>query len=239
MKCPFCGRCPIIPKYFNPNNEQISRKTPISQMNLSAIAECPKCQKKWSVFLDTQAETVLKSTGEISVGSKSKRYKIDFQNLDIDSLEVIETNKRSQEDFGIDERLIDNSMSQTTVMREILISKKWSRQYNISYENTSSVKGEIEGKFGGGLLGLINLNLKSVLEKSIKDHYSISEGTKLTFTERIEVRVKEKTKSRIIFKWKRLWQDGYLQINTKNGEGYQIPFCILVGVTFDQMQIDE
>jgi hypothetical protein len=233
MKCPFCGQAPIVPKYFDQNDKQIPFKTAYSKMDSLAVAECPKCHQKWSVFSGNKAGIVRQRMSEITVkGDQSKASQIDIKNLDIKNLNVIET-ERVEEHLGSEQRLIDNSKSGITVNREFTIGKEWSQSYVIDYDKTTSVGGEI----GGSLFSLGTL--KSTFQRSIKDHYSISEGTKLTYSEKINLQIKEKTKLRVIFQWKRLWQHGFLQICTKDGKEFEIPFRVAIGVTFDQVQIDE
>jgi len=233
MKCPFCGQAPIVPKYFDQNDKQIPFRTAYSKMDSLAVAECPKCHQKWSVFSGAKAGIVRQRMSEITVkGDQSKASQIDIKNLDIKNLNVVET-ERVEEHLGSEQRLIDNSKSGITVNREFTIGKEWSQSYVIDYDKTTSVGGEI----GGSLFSLGTL--KSTFQRSIKDHYSISEGTKLTYNEKINLQIQEKTKLRVIFQWKRLWQHGFLQISTNNGKEFEIPFRVAIGVTFDQVQIDE
>ena len=233
MKCPLCGQAPIVPKYFDQNDKQIPFGTAYSKMDLLAVAECPKCHQRWSVFSGAKAGIVRQRMGEITMKvAESKTSQIDIKNLDIKHLKVVET-ERVEEHFGSEERLIDNSKSGITITREFTMSKEWSQSYVIDYDKTTSFGGEI----GGNLFSLGTF--KSTFQRSIKDHYSISEGTKLTYSEKINLQIKEKTKLRVIFQWKRLWQHGFLQILTKNEEELEIPFRVTIGVTFDQVQIDE
>ncbi len=233
MKCPLCGQAPIVPKYFDQYDKQIPFKTAYSKMDSLAVAECPKCHQKWSVFSGAKAGIVRQRMSEITVkGDQSKGSQIDIKNLNISHLNVEET-ERIEEHLGSEQRLIDNSKSGITVTREFTIGKEWSQSYVIDYDKTTSLGGEI----GGGLFSLGTF--KSTFQRTVKDHYSISEGTKLTYSEKISLQVKENTKLRVIFQWKRLWQHGFLQISTKNGKEFEVPFRVAIGVTFDQVQIDE
>lgn len=233
MKCPFCGQAPIVPKYFDQTDKQIPFGTAYSKMDSLAVAECPKCHQKWSVFSGSKSGIVRQRMSEITVkGDQSKASQIGIKDLDIEHLNVVET-ERVEEHLGSEQRLIDNSKSAITIMREFTIGKEWSQSYVIDYDKTTSVGGEISAN----LFGFVTL--KSTLQRSIKDHYSISEGTKLSYSEKINLQIKENTKLRVIFQWKRLWQHGFLRISTKNGKELEIPFRVAIGVTFDQVQIDE
>ncbi len=90
-------------------------------------------------------------------------------------MNVLET-ERVEEHLGSEQRIIDNSKSGITVTREFTISKEWSQSYTIDYEQTKALGGEVGGVFLA--------TFKATFQRTIKDHYSISEGTKLTYSEK-------------------------------------------------------
>lgn len=233
MRCPLCGQAPIVPKYFDRNEKPIPFRTPYSKMDTLAIAECPKCHQKWSVFSTAKAGIVRTRMSEITVrGEQSKAAIFKVGNLDIRNLSVLET-ERVEEHLGSETRIVDNSKSAITVTREFTVSKEWSQSYTIDYDKTNTLTGEASA-------GLFKLaNFKTNVQRTIKDHYSISEGTKLTYSEKIILQVSANTKLRVIFQWKRLWQHGMLQTSDKTGAEFETPFRVAIGVTFDQVQIDE
>ena len=233
MRCPLCGQAPIVPKYFDQNDRSLPFRTAYTEMDPLAVAECPKCHQKWSVFSGAKAGIVRQRVSEITVkGDQSKNPQAGIKNIDASQLNVVET-ERVEEHLGSEQRLIDNSQSRITITREFTISKEWSQSYAIDYEKATSLGGEI----GGNLFTLGTF--KTTFQRTVKDHYSISEGTRITYGEKISLQVKEKTKLRVIFQWKRLWQHGHLQVATKSGDKYEIPYRVAIGVTFDQVQIDE
>ncbi len=233
MRCPLCGQAPIVPKYFDQSDKALPFRTAYTEMDPLAVAECPKCNQKWSVFSGAKSGIVRQRVGEITVkGDQSKMPQVGIENIDASQLNVIET-ERVEEHLGSEQRLIDNSQSRITITREFTISKEWSQSYTIDYEKATSLGGEV----GGNLFTLGTL--KTTFQRTVKDHYSISEGTRLTYGEKISLQVKEKTKLRVIFQWKRLWQHGHLQVSTKSGDQYEIPYRVAIGITFDQVQIDE
>jgi len=202
-------------------------------MDSLVVAECPKCHQRWSVFSGAKAGIVRQRMSEITVkGDQSKRPRLNMKSLDISQLNVVET-ERVEEYLGSEQRVIDNSKSGITVTREFTIGKEWSQSYSIDYEKTNSLAGEV----GGGFFNLGTF--KTTFQRTIKDRYSISEGIKLTYSEKIILQVKENTKLRVIFQWKRLWQHGLLKISDKNGVEFEVPFRVAIGVTFDQVQVDE
>jgi len=67
----------------------------------------------------------------------------------------------------------------------------------------------------------------------------MSEEAKETYVEEIESEVPAFTKLSLVFRWKRIWQHGVVQLNTSEGDEIRVPYKIVVGITFDQFQTDE
>jgi hypothetical protein len=149
---------------------------------------------------------------------------------------MLET-ERVEEFLGSEQRLIDNSNSATNLTRKFTISKEWAQSYTIEDENTTTGGGE--GSVG---LQFFNLNLGSIkltAQNSIKEKYSISESSKQIYGEEIVIQIPPHTKLRVFFQWKRLWQHGIVKFKDVDGFEFSLPFRVVIGVTFDQMQVDE
>lgn len=239
MRCPLCGQYPIVPKYCNIDETPIPPKTSYPEMDRSAIAECPKCEQRWAVFSESQPGMVRQKTKIMTVQS-NKPEKLTEKKQPIASgivsLTILET-ERVEEFLGSEQRLIDNSNSSTNLTRKFNISKEWSQSYTIEYENTTTHGGE-----GGVGLQLFNLNLgnlKLTAQSNLKEKYSISETSKQTYGEEIVIQIPPYTKLRVFFQWKRLWQHGLIKFKDCNEAEYELPFRVVIGVTFDQMQVDE
>ncbi len=67
MKCPLCGKAPIIPKYFDRSDKSIPFRTAYSKMDSLTVAECPRCHQRWSVFSGAKAGIVRQRMSEITV----------------------------------------------------------------------------------------------------------------------------------------------------------------------------
>ncbi len=239
MRCPLCRHYPIVPKYFKSDEAPIDRKTPYPAMDRSAIAECPKCEQRWAVFSESQPGMVRQKTKIMTVQSNTPEKltgKKHSTASGIASSTILET-ERVEEFLGSEQRLIDNSNSSTNLTRKFTITKEWSQSYTIEYENATTRGGE-----GGVGLQLFNLNLgnlKLTTQSNLKEKYSISESSKQTYGEEIVIQIPPYTKLRVFFQWKRLWQHGLIRFNDRNGAEFEVPFRVVVGVTFDQMQVDE
>ena len=82
-------------------------------------------------------------------------------------------------------------------------------------------------------------SIKTSFEETIRKQYSISEETKEVYSEEIEIEVSSSIKLNLVFQWKRIWQCGFIKFRNQNNEELKVPFRVVVGVTFDQLQIDE
>ncbi len=174
------------------------------------LAECPNCSYRWRIYSKTLP-------------------------LIADTIEVlgITESERSEEPLGVDRRLIDNSKSSTKLTRRFSISKEWTKTYTIEYE-----KSQVDGtQFNIGVNESVGFQASS--EETIRKQYSISEEEKETYLDEVEVEVPGFTKLSLSFQWKRIWQHGLIRLCAQNDKEICIPFRVAVGITFDQLQIDE
>jgi hypothetical protein len=81
--------------------------------------------------------------------------------------------------------------------------------------------------------------MKLDCEDTLRRKFSTSETNRQVYTETVEITVPAATKLKVIFIWKNLCQCGYIDVCTPENGVAQIPFKIVVGVTFDQSQVDE
>jgi DNA-directed RNA polymerase subunit RPC12/RpoP len=147
-------------------------------------------------------------------------------------LEIVETERR-EDPFGTDSRLVDNSQSQATVKRTFTVSKDWSREYSVSYE-----KASVEN--AGITLGEKDIaSISAGCEQTLTKRYSVSQTSSQTYTEEVEIDVPAATKLRIDFQWKKILQCGYVNVRESSGQIVRVPFSAVVGVTFDQAQVEE
>lgn len=79
--------------------------------------------------------------------------------------------------------------------------------------------------------------MKTEAERLVKNAYSVSTEERETFEEEVTLTVTKGTKSEITFFWKEIRQRGDMQISGAGFEA-QIPYAIVVGLTFDQQQVD-
>jgi hypothetical protein len=214
-KCPSCGESISMKTdlYFR-GGKKVPRwlyaKKAISFPKIIVTAGCPICEYRWEVYA--------KSKPVVAFG--------------VSVVDVVET-ERSEEVIGDDRRLIDNLKSSTKVTRKFALTKEWSRTYSIEYEKSHTDRNELNiaiPDIGG---------LRASAEHGLRKKYAMSEEAKETYVEEIESEVPAFTKLSLVFRWKRIWQHGVVQLKTSKGDEIRVPYKIVVGVTFDQFQTDE
>lgn len=223
MKCPLCKKFPIIPNYFQHNGTKIRRNVAISDMDISTIAECPKCSQRWSVF--SNSSTVNSNRHSQPDVSSNAIYSREI--LELSNFQIIESNRR-EEALGSDCRTIDNSRGGGSITRKLTLTKEWSKTYTVDFER--AIKAQAEASFN--LMKLVNF--KTAIEGDLRKKYSISESTKNIYSDEVSLEIPAQTKVIYCFNWKRIWQNGTIKcFDHIDRELAFIPFKIVIGMTFD------
>ncbi|WP_148042996.1 hypothetical protein [Methylocystis hirsuta] len=145
-----------------------------------------------------------------------------------DSLELVDTT-RSEESFGEDKIIIDNSDSDVDITRRLEFTKEWVKSYDVEYEKTEGKNTERAFGLKDGLLS------KKSAEKKITQTYSINENTRETKKEEITLKIPPRTHVVLYVKWKKIWQNGLIKV-LRNEDVILIPFHVCKEVTFDLEQ---
>jgi hypothetical protein len=147
-----------------------------------------------------------------------------------DRVEVIE-HDQYEEPLGEEARVIDNSNSITGVTRRVTASREWSRTVTIGGEQNRTVGGELGG-------GVSWLSAKATIEQELHRTYSTEAQAKQVFAEEITITVPERTSVKLVLRWKRIWQRGVVRVTRPDETFYDVPYQVVVNVTFDQSQQD-
>ena len=139
-------------------------------------------------------------------------------------LGVTETH-RSEEPIGTETRRIDNT-GPARVTRTMRVTREWSR--TVSLDHTSS-----DGTSTGAQVGPDWLALRTSVEQSLSQTYSVSTGSREEFVEEIGVEVEPGTAVTVVLAWKRLWQHGVVHVLSR-GSQVEVSFRLAAGITFDQ-----
>lgn len=137
--------------------------------------------------------------------------------------------ERSEEPIGDERRTVDNSSSTVETTRRFSMSRTWRREVVLGIDETD--RGLTEGK-----VGFDASSLRSLAERSLSKKYSLSESRSETYTEEVEVAVGRNLELTVHFHWKRFWQHGFLDYERPDGTILALPFKIVSGISFDQVQ---
>jgi hypothetical protein len=163
------------------------------------------------------------------IKAELRRRSVTIQ-ADTTILGVIETT-RVEQPLGSEERAIDNSDSDTTITRSIKATKRWTQTCQLEID-----KSRVSGL--GADLNVANLaTLRVKLETTLREQYSASTQVEQVYEEEVTITVPPKTSVHLIMDWKRIIQQGYLQLRDAAGVTVEVPFEVAVGVTFDQRQL--
>jgi hypothetical protein len=132
--------------------------------------------------------------------------------------------------LGGETRTIDNSKSTSATMRVVRLTREWARTYIVDAEQATTVHGS--AGLGAGVLAL-----KAEAQRTLSKRYSTTTEERETFAEEVTLNIAAHTRSEIVFSWKEIRQAGVVRVA---GEGFeaQIPYEAVVGLTFDQQQVD-
>jgi hypothetical protein len=136
---------------------------------------------------------------------------------------------RHEVPLGDETRVIDNSRSSSPTVRVMRVTKEWTKSYTLDVERATTIKGS------AALTVLAAL--KAEAERTISRHYSASAEERQSFEEEVTLNIGAGIRSEVLFSWKEIRQSGTVVLDS-GGATVQIPFEVVVGLTFDQRQID-
>lgn len=140
---------------------------------------------------------------------------------------------RSEQPIGVEERLIDNSGSSSRLIRDIKVSREWSYSYHVEHEqSTTKIEKSIMQVRDG-------VTRERSLEEVLCDRYGYSYSTKHVFEESVQVEVQPNKCMKVLLRWKNILEAGTIVLQNQHGQTREMPFWIVVGITFDQAQIEE
>lgn len=213
-RCPKCQRVIMWLKYIEPDG------TPISpwSMNVNKRGTCRQCGYSWNVYAAAQYPA-----GEYGEPTAAARLSMATE------INVME-GKRVEVPLGDESRTIDNLQSSSSTVRVVRLTREWSRTCTVDMERMTTVRASAG-------LHIQIFALKADAERMLSNKYSITADEKQTYTDEVTLNVAQRTKSTIIFSWKEIHQIGVVQLFGKKFE-MRIPYEVVVGLTFDQRQID-
>jgi hypothetical protein len=146
----------------------------------------------------------------------------------ITDVNLIEASRREVA-LGDETRVIDNSRSSSPTVRTMRLTKEWTKSYTLDMERATTVKGS------AALTVLAAL--KAEAERTVTRQYSASTEDRRSFEEEVTLTIGAGIRSEVVFSWKEIRQSGTIML-ASGGTVVEIPFEVVVGVTFDQRQVD-
>ena len=217
-RCPRCRKGIMWLTFIKPDGTSMSAMSAwLTKLNKRAI--CRHCGYSWSVYSAAQYPAAEYDEQTAAPPRLSLAEEI-----------IVMEGKRIEVPLGNESRTIDNLASSSSSIRAVRLSREWARTWAVDTERTTTVRGSAG-------LGVHLLSLKADAERTLRNTYSITTDEKQTFTEEVTLNIAEHKKVKIIFFWKQICQIGAVQLIGKKFE-VRIPYEVVVGLTFDQQQID-
>jgi hypothetical protein len=132
--------------------------------------------------------------------------------------------------LGDETRTVDNSKSGSSTTRVVRLSREWSRTCTVDVEHATTGHGS-----AGLALHLVDLKVEA--EHTLRKTYSASSEERETFEEEVTLNIGPRIRSEIVFSWKEIRQKGVVQLAGEDID-VRFPYEAVVGLTFDQQQID-
>ena len=139
--------------------------------------------------------------------------------------------KRTFEAAGEETRWVDNSRGRSQLTRTITFTVECEQTVKLDVERASE-RG-LEGK-----LSAPGIELTKAAEQSVKTHYDAAYGTKRTQTEEVTVTTDRGTVTSVTLRRRHEWQHGTMHMPDGRGGTLEVPYRVIVGVTFDVSQED-
>jgi hypothetical protein len=148
---------------------------------------------------------------------------------------ITETRKmgRAEQPVGTDTKVLDNSRSDSRIIRNLKVAREWSYEYNLESEeldrkiNTSAIRFRDGGESS------------KTIERSLRKSFGYTQGTKQVYEENVQVEIQARKKVTILFHWKRIVETGVLTLEDQFQNTSELPFSVVIGLTFDQEHIDD
>ncbi len=237
FRCENCHRMLLAgPRYTHPDGRPVAKLAMLATAD--AVAVCTKCSFRWPVYLEgvplQQPGVIPQQQGAVTpvphpgagTGPGVGQVQPILPSIGTRTVEVVET-RRFEEPIGEEKRTIDNSGPATST-RRIKVSKRWLRKYEMSAERAQS------RKFGGKLPKALIIELSGEAETRLQRSYSVGGEEEQTFEEEIELTIPPRSIVTLVLSWKRIWQEGVVAVVQPDGERIEVPYRVVVGVTFDQ-----
>jgi hypothetical protein len=139
----------------------------------------------------------------------------------------------SEEPCGIQTINLDNSQSQTQVMRRHVVTAEWSQTYTIEHEKIHSETVSIEPNITEASV------IKRTIENLVRERYSYTKGKINKLEETIELVSLPNKNTCVEIRWKKIIENWVITLVDQYGRIIYIPFSFFVRKSFDHANIDK
>ncbi|MEI7870240.1 MAG: hypothetical protein WCI11_20345 [Candidatus Methylumidiphilus sp.] len=140
---------------------------------------------------------------------------------------------RTEQPIGMERRLIDNSKSASQLMRNIMVRREWSCSYTVEHEHSQTTVNTKSIQLKDGV------TIGRSVEDALHNRFSYTHDSRHILEENVQITVEPFKKVQIVFSWKNILEVGTIILQNQSGETIELPFSIIIGLTFDQAQLDE
>lgn len=216
----------------------MAKRSEIAKAGGRYAQRCPYCKARFKAYVNnkyldkdghyvkvTFGWQLRKATFQECIKCE-KRWALwaDYEESPSPDISIVEAS-RSEEHIGNETRRIENETN-ATIQRTLRASKEWT--YRIELDITRASQSSSEAK-----LAIKDVSLTSQVQQSVQKRYDVSIGETRRFEEEVTITVPGNTSVEAVFVWKRIWQNGYVQLG---GGQARVPFRLCVGITFDLRQ---
>jgi hypothetical protein len=126
-------------------------------------------------------------------------------------------------------RLIDNAEGLSPIVRTFRVAREWSRSWSVDLERLMEISTTI---------GIPFTSIRAEIERTLQRNYSQLSQERQTFEDSVVVTVAPRTLTVVTFTWHEVRQQGVVDIDIGD-RNLSVPYDCVVGVTFDQRQVDK
>ena len=138
---------------------------------------------------------------------------------------------RTLETVGEDTYLVDNSRGRQPLTRKIAFTLEWQRSVKVDAERTRE-------SGPAGKLSVPGIELTRTFEQSVKAHYEAANATTHTQSEEVTVTADPGTVTSVTVTRRHKWEHGTMRVPDGRGRTLEVPYSVIVGMTFDVAQED-
>jgi hypothetical protein len=144
---------------------------------------------------------------------------------------TIKETRESFDDYRVTPMTIDNH-AKTTIRRKITNTEEWAQSYVIEREKARTSGHKIDFSAGG-------LGIAANMDEALKSRYSVSEETKRTYTDQVDIEVPPLTRVQVDFIYRLVWQHGIMKMITERDGEIEVPFRVAIRLDRNIVQHDE